>query len=473
MRKLLTLTLSLLMAFSLCLTISADNDPIAEDEQGNKYYTLEEIISKSTGSPIKLIANYEVNSGEYLYTNVTNIDLDLNGYELNIGDKYIACNHNLTIRDNSDSKSGKIIFSNLSGSSSGAHISVSSPATFTLESGQIVNTSTNDHASTTIQVFGPFDNDRTNGQVIINGGTIDNSGSTDACIKATRTGAVVTINGGTLKSKGNVLAKDTYGGDATINLNKGTFSSDVSAYLASDSTIVKYGDDDYKVYGASDTVSIVEDTKVLAGLSGTARYILDYQGKINAITDGDGNPVTVDSSTQFVLNVEKLSSLDDDELDKVVELTGTEISKLSCLPLNITLTAINNGVSTTITDLGNSEMPVTLYLSDSAVSAFKGKTIKVVRFHGDEAVAIDAVLNGNVLTFNSGKFSTYVIAAYGSVEPTPSPTPTPTPSSTTEASSTNSDTKVVTCEEAMGSKNWTWSELKKACVYKVTNTKAN
>ena len=34
----------------------------------------------------------------------------------------------------------------------------------------------------------------------------------------------------------------------------------------------------------------------------------------------------------------------------------------------------------------------------------------------------------------------------------------------------SSSNKVVTCEEAMNSKNWTWSESKKACVYKVTNT---
>lgn len=33
-------------------------------------------------------------------------------------------------------------------------------------------------------------------------------------------------------------------------------------------------------------------------------------------------------------------------------------------------------------------------------------------------------------------------------------------------------TKVVTCEEDMNSKNWTWSESKKACVYRVTNTSA-
>lgn len=32
--------------------------------------------------------------------------------------------------------------------------------------------------------------------------------------------------------------------------------------------------------------------------------------------------------------------------------------------------------------------------------------------------------------------------------------------------------KIVTCEEEMGSKNWTWSETKQACVYKVSNTSA-
>ncbi len=37
----------------------------------------------------------------------------------------------------------------------------------------------------------------------------------------------------------------------------------------------------------------------------------------------------------------------------------------------------------------------------------------------------------------------------------------------------NSTNKVVTCEEYMKSKDWTWSETKKACVYKVSNTASN
>ena len=32
--------------------------------------------------------------------------------------------------------------------------------------------------------------------------------------------------------------------------------------------------------------------------------------------------------------------------------------------------------------------------------------------------------------------------------------------------------KAITCEEYMKSKDWTWSESKKACVYKVSDTKS-
>ena len=37
----------------------------------------------------------------------------------------------------------------------------------------------------------------------------------------------------------------------------------------------------------------------------------------------------------------------------------------------------------------------------------------------------------------------------------------------------HSSTKALTCEQHMNSNNWTWSEEKKACVYKVSITSAN
>ena len=88
----------------------------------------------------------------------------------------------------------------------------------------------------------------------------------------------------------------------------------------------------------------------------------------------------------------------------------------------------------------------------------------MVRIHNDDGIkALDAILNDNVLTFNSGKFSTFVICYEDTKKEEKK-------EETTTTTDTTSSTKVVTCEEAMNSKDWTWSESKKACVYRVTNT---
>ena len=497
MKKLITLTLSLFIAFSLCLTVSAGTDNvIAKDGDGNEYTSLEQILRESTGSPIKLSNNYTV-SNDYLYTNVSNIDLDLNGFELNIGGGYISCKHNLTIRDTSDSQTGKIIFSDLSGSSSSAHIAVSSGAKFTLESGQIVNESNNDYASTTIKVSGPSSNDGTNGQVIINGGTIDNSQSTDACIKTYRTGAIVTINGGTLKSKGNILVEDTSQGDTKIEVNNGTFSSDVSAYLANDSIIVKHNDD-YKVYSANDTVEVNEDTKALAGLSSAARKVLNEagstaDGKTSSIKGySDINQdliIDVNSSTQIWLETSLIASETEDvkkATDKAKEVITSNLKYISLdIALKSTYSSEQFSGIATITDLGNDaegneiKMPVTLYLSD----ALKDKDVKVIRVHNGVATILDTEdvklsESGKVLTFKTSKFSTYVIAygtsssSGGNTDPVPSTDTTTTTTTSTKSYDAKDKNKdgVVSCEEEMNSANWVWSTSKQACVYKVTNT---
>ena len=133
------------------------------------------------------------------------------------------------------------------------------------------------------------------------------------------------------------------------------------------------------------------------------------------------------------------------------------------IPLNLKLTAIkDDGTETNITKL-DQEITVSLALSDENVKALKGaKEIKVARFHGDEVTLLDAKLEGNILTFKTDRFSTYVVVAYKEVGSPSTPTPETKPNTTPTGS--------VTCEESMGSANWTWSESKKACVYKVSNT---
>ena len=369
--------------------------------------------------------------------------------------------------DSSDTEEGKIIFNSLSYSAGGAHISVENGATFTLESGKIINNST--YGNTTISVYGSSGASK----VVINGGSIEST-KNEACINAVYEGATVEVNGGSFKGS-NIFVEQNNG---SITVSSGTYSNDVSGYMASGYNIIKQtvgALDEFKVVKNTDQVTVDDGTKALIALSSANRSLLNYAGSTtNTIKDENNDNVSVNSSTQLVLEATKIANMTQDDIDKVVEKTGTEISKLSLLPLDITLTAINDGVFQKIAYLGDGvEMPVTLYLSDDVVSAFSGKTIKVVRFHDDDVPdVIPASLSDNVLTFTTGKFSTYVIAAYSDAKPTPSPTPTPTPSTSSETSSNESSTKVVTCEEAMNSKNWTWSESKKACVYKVTNTSA-
>ena len=480
MKKLLTLTLSLLMAFSLCLTVSAEDNAFEIGDQ--TYKTFGAAITAANSSTettvtINMLGDYKTSSyvDENLYiTNFNkNIVLNLNGKTLTISDNNIVCEEKLTITDNStdSSKWGKIETNNhkydLIGIRSGGEL--------ILERGTINNDSNDSYGyNSTITVYGKNNWGGAASKVTINGGYINSV--YESCIKAANEGASVEVNGGTLYSGGNIFEKDE---NTSITVNGGNFLKDVSEYLASNCNIIKQkvGDelDEFKVVKNTDQVTVDDGTKALIALSSANRFLLNYAGSTtNTIKDENNDNVSVNSSTQLVLEATKIANMTQDDIDKVVEKTGTEISKLSLLPLDITLTAINDGVSQKIAYLGDGvEMPVTLYLSGDVVSAFSGKTIKVVRFHDDDVPdVIPASLSGNVLTFTTGKFSTYVIAAYSDAKPTPSPTPTPTPSTSSETSSNESSTKVVTCEEAMGSKNWTWSESKKACVYKVTNTSA-
>ena len=476
MKKLLTLTLSLLMALSLCLTISAEDNGSNYFKIGdNEYSSLKAALnavrtSTETDLEIDLIASREedgeVGSAAFEIPSGKNIVLDLNGYTLTLKYHNIACYGNLTI-NGGPNEDGKIVFDGHNSSSS-FRISVKNGATFTLQSGKIISQN-NSYDSATI--YAGVSNGSA-GKVIINGGFIESSDNV-ACIEAKNSGATAEVNGGTFKGSNIFVEKD--GGKITVS--SGTFSSDVSAYLASDSTIVKYNNE-YTVYSANDTVSVDEDTKALAGLSSAARTKLDAAGTANTIKDKDGNSVTVNSSTQLVLDAANISTLEDDKLNKIVEKTGTEISNLSLLPLNITLTAKTGDDTKTITDLGEGvAMPVTLYLSDDVVSSLSGKTIKVVRFHGDDVDALYATLNGKVLTFESGKFSTFVICGITSSSGGNTDSDTNTNTNTNTNTSTKSyDAKdknkdgVVSCEEEMNSANWIWSTSKQACVYKVTNT---
>ena len=98
--------------------------------------------------------------------------------------------------------------------------------------------------------------------------------------------------------------------------------------------------------------------------------------------------------------------------------------------------------------------------TDSSVN----REYKVVRVHNGESEVLDAAYDSTTksITFKTDKFSTYAICYKDSKKEEKK--------EESNTYSNTSSTKVVTCEEAMNSKNWTWSESKKACVYRVSNT---
>ena len=457
MKKLLTLTLSLLMIFSLCLTISADGGAFKIDEQ--EYDTLEDAISAASvdgETTITLIKDEYIASNEIIIGK--DIVLDLNGKRL-IAEKAIYVNGK-TLKVKDGTNRGTLEFSSYDHSEKNAHIYVQYAGEFILESGTIYNNCSKGGPAI-ISQGSAYEANPIASKVTINGGYMV---SGEYCIGVYGYGASVEVKDGSLRSTSNkAVFKDLgYTNTNPITVSGGSFSSDVSAYLKGAYNIIKQKSGDSDVFKLVENGAKVEVENTTAAMTSTARTILNTANNIN------GGAVKVDSSTQLVLNTELLEGANEEEVNAVVkEAIGNDFSNFSYItPFDITLTAItSDGAETEITDLGETvEIPVTLYLNETDANTLKGKKIKVVRIHNDDGIkALDAILNDNVLTFNSGKFSTFVICYEDTKKEEKK-------EETTTTTDTTSSTKVVTCEEAMDSKNWTWSESKKACVYRVTNT---
>ena len=109
----------------------------------------------------------------------------------------------------------------------------------------------------------------------------------------------------------------------------------------------------------------------------------------------------------------------------------------------------------------NSPISINVELPDNLINVNNNinREYKIARVHNEEFDLLDATLNlDNTLTFKTNKFSTFAIV-YKDLKK----------DDNISSATINSNYKVVTCEETNGI-DWTWSEIKKACVYKVTNT---
>ncbi len=110
----------------------------------------------------------------------------------------------------------------------------------------------------------------------------------------------------------------------------------------------------------------------------------------------------------------------------------------------------------------DSPIQIKMNLEDSLVNRDQSisREYKIIRVHTNEDGSklvedVPVTLNGDQsITFNTDKFSIYAIVYKDTKK------------------EDSSDNKAISCEETKG-KNWTWSESKNACVYKVSNTKVD
>ena len=126
-----------------------------------------------------------------------------------------------------------------------------------------------------------------------------------------------------------------------------------------------------------------------------------------------------------------------------------------------------DATSATKEELDTKGIWVTFSINVKGIFA-EGTKVRVLHYKDGETEAcetLEGVVDGSgdiVLSTKKG-FSTFTVVA--------APKTSNTTSSTKPAGAkdTNGD-GVISCDEEMGSKNWIWSETKKACVYKVSNT---
>ena len=292
----------------------------------------------------------------------------------------------------------------------------------------------------------------------INGGTYKpTNNATDAVItglwkgKNYDTEGKTIITGGDFYGSISLVDEKIYEGqgqslNGDTNISGGTFSEDVSMYLVPGNNVV-YINNRYGILKDGEKISVTSPTPTVDETT------YDEVKKVQSDSNG------------ILLETDLVNALQSDKKDMLNKQTPNNVKLETVVPLDINLYSVDeNGTPTKITSL-NSPITINMYLPDDIVNSIKNaKTIKVARFHGGVLSMLDASLNGNILTFKTDKFSTYVIVAYGAVTPTSN-----VADKKAGPKDLNSD-GIITCDEEMGSKNWIWSESKGACVYKVTNT---
>lgn len=382
MKKFISVLLSLLMVFSLCLSVSADDGKVAK--VGDKEYsTLQEAIDAGEGKTVVLISDVDISNGGVRVN--TNTTLDLNGHLIkvaNISNGNIAVNNNLTLIDSSDVKcdgtgTGKIYTETayIYGEFDKVIISVNNGATFTMKSGLIDTASfIDDNANKGQFAIGFPDTYKEEATVIIDGGHVKAgwyavSGNGNNGEKGADQNIIV--NGGILESTSDYAIYHPHKGTTTIN--------------------------DGVVYGASGGVAINRGNLVVNGGTITSKGV----GSTGTWGDGTGGLANA------AVNINALYGATDVKLNEgkfIAEGNAISLIKNSEYPSSLTITG------------GTYSSNISEYLSDDLVQNTAGTVVEkpyIASNNGKKfnslADAINVANNGDTISLKSSTTEDIVI----------------------------------------------------------------
>lgn len=382
MKKFISVLLSLLMVFSLCLSVSADDGKVAKI--GDKEYsTLQEAIDAGEGETVVLISDVDISNGGVRVN--TNTTLDLNGHLIKVANSSngnIAVNKNLTLIDSSDVKcdgtgTGKIYTETayIYGEFDKVIISVNNGATFTMKSGLIDTSSFTDNNKDEGQfAIGFPDTYKEEATVIIDGGhvkagwyAVSGNGNND------EKGADqnIIVNGGILESTSDYAIYHPHKGTTTIN--------------------------DGVVYGASGGVAINRGNLVVNGGTITSKGV----GSTGTWGDGTGGLANA------AVNINAFYGATDVKLNKgkfIAERNAISLIKNSKFPSSLTITG------------GTYSSKISEYLSDDLVQNTDGTVVEkpyIASNNGKKfnslADAINVANNGDTISLKSSTTEDIVI----------------------------------------------------------------
>ena len=382
MKKFISVLLSLLMVFSLCLSVSADDGKVAKIGD-NEYSTLQEAIDAGEGKTVVLISDVDISNGGVRVN--TNTTLDLNGHLIKVANSSngnIAVNKNLTLIDSSDVKcdgtgTGKIYTETayIYGEFDKVIISVNNGATFTMKSGLIDTSSFTDNNKDEGQfAIGFPDTYKEEATVIIDGGhvkagwyAVSGNGNND------EKGADqnIIVNGGILESTSDYAIYHPHKGTTTIN--------------------------DGVVYGASGGVAINRGNLVVNGGTITSKGV----GSTGTWGDGTGGLANA------AVNINAFYGATDVKLNKgkfIAERNAISLIKNSKFPSSLTITG------------GTYSSKISEYLSDDLVQNTDGTVVEkpyIASNNGKKfnslADAINVANNGDTISLKSSTTEDIVI----------------------------------------------------------------